>query len=485
MALKGRLIVEACEEQQWRRLYGPVVRFFVGQRPCLLITTVAASRELFNDPATEGRPIIPFYAEQLGAFETITPMMPASGPQKLHVDALRRATLVSHRALSKNIGMRSSRAALEFLLQGDRCKSPIDLDYLVGGLARMNFFNVAYQERLETIESAMGDEFISELIKQFVNVTAFLNTSHELSVPFPFLEWLLPSRSNRLRAHANKLRIDWDQSSQALSNHVLAKYPQATVENKWEGLPNSIFRECLLNSNLPLDVALRASSGIALASMDTTSSTLKSVIAAFAYFRDMQREHQQHIDTMMEHLDRLPETLEETFYPKLVAFVREAMRICPAIPIGILRETTEEMQWMGKNIPAGTLLFPMVQLINRDPDFYGSDANFFRPDRFLDEKRESLKYGTLNSQAGFGFGKRSCPGADLAEKAICTTVCRLLYCFDITFEDETLPLRQTLMEALNPARDAQVRQVRPAAICFTPRKDRQLLGEQIQMSCDE
>lgn len=39
MALKGRLIVEACEEQQWRRLYGPVVRFFVGQRPCLLITT--------------------------------------------------------------------------------------------------------------------------------------------------------------------------------------------------------------------------------------------------------------------------------------------------------------------------------------------------------------------------------------------------------------------------------------------------------------
>lgn len=140
--------------------------------------TVAASRELFNDPATEGRPIIPFYAEQLGAFETITPMMPASGPQKLHVDALRRATLVSHRALSKNIGMRSSRAALEFLLQGDRCKSPIDLDYLVGGLARMNFFNVAYQERLETIESAMGDEFISELIKQFVNVTAFLNTSH-------------------------------------------------------------------------------------------------------------------------------------------------------------------------------------------------------------------------------------------------------------------------------------------------------------------
>lgn len=69
--------------------------------------------------------------------------------------------------------------------------------------------------------------------------------------------------------------------------------------------------------------------------------------------------------------------------------------------------------------------------------------------------------------------------------AQCTTVCRLLYCFDITFEDETLPLRQTLMEALNPARDAQVRQVRPAAICFTPRKDRQLLGEQIQMSCDE
>lgn len=53
---------------------------------------------------------------------------------------------------------------------------------------------------------------------------------------------------------------------------------------------------------------------------------------------------------------------------------------------------------MGKNIPAGTLLFPMVQLINRDPDFYGADANFFRPDRFLDEKRESLKYGTLNSQ---------------------------------------------------------------------------------------
>lgn len=270
-------------------------------------------------------------------------------------------------------------------------------------------------------------------------------------MPFPALEWLLPLRSRRLRAEATVLRETWNSASQQMATLVLGQYPEANRGNGWSGLPESIFKQCLLSGKVTEEQALRTSCGIALASMDTTSSSMKTVLTAFAYFKDLQRTHQECLDRVC---DGIPTEHSETAYPEMLgkfcsrtpcksslgadllvsclssAFIRECLRIVPAIPIGIIRETISDMEWRGRKIPAGTLLFPMVQMINRDVDLYGADALEFRPSRFFESLGQNGKglnskgtsqLGPLTSQAGFGFGKRACPGADLAEKAIVST----------------------------------------------------------------
>lgn len=72
----------------------------------------------------------------------------------------------------------------------------------------------------------------------------------------------------------------------------------------------------------------------------------------------------------------------------------------------------------------------------------------------------------------------------MAEKVIAVTASRLLWCFDISFEDPTILERQSFFEALNPARDCQVRTMRPPPISFTLRsgRDRQALLEQLAVA---
>lgn len=381
LSLKGRLVVEACEEEQWHLKYGPAVKFSIGKRNCLLVTDAAAARELFGAPETQGRPAIPFYAKELGAFETITPMMAAHGSGKACVDMLRRAVLTSHRAISESIGARSSAAALLHLLEQAPSSHVVDLDYLVGGLARMNFMDVAYSEKLNTISEAMADDDIARLSQTFQDVTAFLNTSGELSVPFPILEWLLPLRSRRLRKAASDLRSRWTQCAIEMSDKVLRRYPGASKANRWEELPQSIFKECLLNDKVELPAALRSACGIALASMDTTSSSLKAVICALAYHPHLQKDLQRVIDEATPE-GHIPTEAAATCKPEMIAFVRECLRLAPAIPIGIIRETTRDVVFQGRRIKAGTWLLPMNALINKDPRMYGIDADDFRPSRF-------------------------------------------------------------------------------------------------------
>lgn len=178
LSLKGRLIVEACEEDTWNTRFGPVIKFFVGVRPCLLVTSAASARELFSRAETEGRPMIPFFAKELGAFETITPMMAAHGQSKAHIEMLRRSVLTCHRALLDTIGQSSSQAALSYLLNQQSKSKIVDIDYLVAGLARLNFMEVAYSQSLGTIEAAMSDEKLNYLLDKFVELTNFLNSSH-------------------------------------------------------------------------------------------------------------------------------------------------------------------------------------------------------------------------------------------------------------------------------------------------------------------
>ena len=53
----------------------------------------------------------------------------------------------------------------------------------------------------------------------------------------------------------------------------------------------------------------------------------------------------------------------------------------------------------------------------------------FKPERYLQENR--LPYPNERGYNTFGFGRRQCSGQPLAEQGLYTSVCRLLWAFDI------------------------------------------------------
>jgi len=62
----------------------------------------------------------------------------------------------------------------------------------------------------------------------------------------------------------------------------------------------------------------------------------------------------------------------------------------------------------------------------RDKGTYGSDADEFRPERFLEADLLHPK------QFAFGFGRRICPGRHMAENSVFIAVASILHSFNLS-----------------------------------------------------
>lgn len=92
--------------------------------------------------------------------------------------------------------------------------------------------------------------------------------------------------------------------------------------------------------------------------------------------------------------------------PWLDAVVQEALRPKPLI-IGVVRQPAEDMELGGYDVPAKTLIYVSIAMLNSDPELY-PDPHAYRPERFLEKKPKPWEY------APFGGGARRCLGAAFA-----------------------------------------------------------------------
>ena len=72
----------------------------------------------------------------------------------------------------------------------------------------------------------------------------------------------------------------------------------------------------------------------------------------------------------------------------------------------------------------------LIRPILHDKTVYGDDVDEFRPERFL--QGNSLNPDIPHPDAAFGFGRRACPGQDMAWSSMWLTIASILFLFDIT-----------------------------------------------------
>ena len=88
-----------------------------------------------------------------------------------------------------------------------------------------------------------------------------------------------------------------------------------------------------------------------------TYATLQSFFIAMFLYPEVQRKAQAELDAIVGP-HRLPDHSDRPNLPYINALVKEAVRWIPALPFSLPHMNTEDMEYNGYFIPAGSILLP-------------------------------------------------------------------------------------------------------------------------------
>ncbi|KAI0712465.1 CyP450 monooxygenase [Earliella scabrosa] len=165
------------------------------------------------------------------------------------------------------------------------------------------------------------------------------------------------------------------------------------------------------------------------AGADTTSSTLKTFFLAMCLYPDVQKRAQAELDAVVG-TGRLPDHADRRSLPYVDALVKETIRWQPAAPLALPHVSTEDVEYDGYFIPAGTILFANSWACLHDPETY-PDPERFMPERYLrDDKPDPTACDP--ARFVFGYGRRVCPGRHFADDSLFINIALVLHVFSIT-----------------------------------------------------
>lgn len=123
--------------------------------------------------------------------------------------------------------------------------------------------------------------------------------------------------------------------------------------------------------------------------------------------------------------------------PYLNGVLEEVLRLFPAVPVtirGAMRDTVVA----GLAIPKDSAFIIPIYAINRNPHFWGPDADEMVPERWIDEGGRANKHGGASSNycdSTFLHGPRSCIGRDFAKAELRCAIAGVFGRFDVEMVD--------------------------------------------------
>ncbi|KAK1226584.1 hypothetical protein PQX77_010424 [Marasmius sp. AFHP31] len=164
------------------------------------------------------------------------------------------------------------------------------------------------------------------------------------------------------------------------------------------------------------------------AGTDTTFTGLLSFFLAMTLFPECQRKAQAEIDRVVGD-GRLPDFRDRDSLVYVEAVLQEVLRWQPVAPAGVPHFIHVEDEYRGYRIPKNTTVLPNVWSILHDEEMY-PDPYTFNPERWI--KDGKINPAVRDVTAGFGFGRRICPGRHLAMSSMFITAAAVLAAFDIS-----------------------------------------------------
>ncbi|EAY94560.1 hypothetical protein OsI_16338 [Oryza sativa Indica Group] len=167
-----------------------------------------------------------------------------------------------------------------------------------------------------------------------------------------------------------------------------------------------------------------------IAGSDTSAVTVQWAMTELVRNPDVLAKAQHEVRRVVAAGDKVREAdLPELHYLRLV--IKETLRLHPAAPLLVPRETTEPFRTAhGVEIPARTRVVVNAMAIHTDPGVWGPDAERFVPERHRDDADGCAQQHDGFALVPFGIGRRRCPGVHFAAAAVELLLANLLFCFD-------------------------------------------------------
>lgn len=420
--------------QEWSKTYGPIFTIWIGRKPTIILSDPNIAVELMEKRSTKysSRPRMVAMGEILwdGASILVQPYGKEwSTRRKLLHQALTPKALRMYKPVQT---AETSRLCSQLLA------APLNWEKLLERFTSSIVFSVAYGHRIDSLNA----QVIQERFK-FMHYASSLNVPGKYMVEsFPILksvpDVLAPWKSE-IKAHGRDEAI----SNMALVNTVQDDIARARAQG--DDIPDSLCKLLLdMREKEHIPLSERDFSYIPAslfgAGSDTTASTLCTAFLAMVTHPEALRAAHAELDQVIG-ADRSPAFDDESNLPYLRALVKEVLRWRPvAVLGGTPHASTEDDRYEGYCIPAGTTVLGNSWAINLNEEYY-PNPHLFDPTRFLDSAlAEKAKAPTpftgrphpaKSGHSSFGWGRRICPGAGLAENSLFIALAKILWAFDI------------------------------------------------------
>lgn len=155
-------------------------------------------------------------------------------------------------------------------------------------------------------------------------------------------------------------------------------------------------------------------------SHETTSSAFTWATFLLATHKDVQARLREEVRNALPNDPALDPSFDFSGVleklPLLNAVCSETLRLYPTVPITI-RIAIRDSHLAGHPIPRGTEVVICPWAVNRNPEFWGPDADAFRPERWIDDGKPNNSGGADSNYCLMTFlhGPRSCIGQNFAK----------------------------------------------------------------------
>ncbi|XP_039171890.1 cytochrome P450 81Q32 [Eucalyptus grandis] len=159
------------------------------------------------------------------------------------------------------------------------------------------------------------------------------------------------------------------------------------------------------------------------AGTDTSAVTIEWAMSLLLNHPDVMKKAQVELDDVVGR-DRLANEADIQKLPCLQNIINEVLRLFPPAPLLAPHESAEDCMIGGFNVPQGTMILVNAWAIQRDAKVWDD------PTSFISKRYEGLEDDHAYQLLPFGMGRRSCPGAGLANRMVSLALVALIQCFE-------------------------------------------------------